>query len=312
MHLAYKNIGFHISFPQKVKFTVPVPFIFRSIIGYQLRKMCCIARNNVCSACMFNATCIYGFIFESIVSKDNPAFACRERISHPMIISSDNFYFNETDSLVLNLVFFGATIPYIPYFYYALKKGGETGIFKERTPYEIRDIIEFEGTEKEKSIKIDDQQIKNLLKPEIWEYNIDSESEPAVQKSFLVTLVSPLRYKVRDKYVDKITAQEFAYCLHRRAQVLCSHYGHNDHPGKYLFGENWTVSEEKVKWRNCLHYSSRQKKEMLLGGLTGSFVMSGNFTIYECSVLNFAEIFHGGKNTSFGLGKIKVSEYGNL
>ena len=261
---------------------------------------------------MFNTTCIYGFIFESIIPKDNPALVGRDRSSHPIIISCDDFKVDDPDAIVLTLVFIGNTVSYVPYFYYALIKGGETGILKERTPYEVCDITEFTGTDMEESIKIDDQQINNLLKPEIWEYNIKTEAQPESERNFQINLLSPLRYKVRGAFTNKVTAKGFAECLHRRAQVLCSQYGNNDFSGKYTYSGNWTVTDHDTVWKDYLHYSGRQKKEMLLGGLTGSFVLSGKFTPYEVSLLRFAELFHGGKNTVFGLGKMKVNENGEL
>ena len=312
MYILYKNIGFTISLAKKTRFSIPVPFLFRSIIGYQLRKMCCIAHNVLCADCMFNATCIYGLTFESIVPKNNPALTGRDRISHPVIIDCDDFTGIELDSLVLNLVFLGSTIPYFPYFYHALKKGGESGITKERVPYQVSDITELSNTGKTHSLMKDDYQIDTQLKPEQWEYNPETEMPAEQEKNFEITLVTPLRYKSRGGYAGRLADAEFAGCLHRRAQVLCSQYGRNDHSGEYRFSGNWTITEQNVKWRDFAHYSARQKKAMQLGGLVGDFTLSGKFTSYECSLLRFAELFHGGKNTNFGLGKIKVNEHGIL
>jgi len=45
-----------------------------------------------------------------------------------------------------------------------------------------------------------------------------------------------------------------------------------------------------------------------MSGLIGDFTLSGDFSSYERALLRFAELFHGGKNTNFGLGKMKVQE----
>jgi len=306
MNLSYKTIRFIISLTKKVRFSVPVPFLFRSIIGFQLRKMCCIAHNNVCADCMFNADCIYGLTFESIVPKNNAALSGRDRISHPIIIDIDDFAEKEMDSIVINLIFLGQAIPYIPYFYYAIIKGGETGITKERIPYQVNDIIEYSDTKKERSLMVDEQQIDTQLEPESWEYN--SKTETRIHKSCIISLVSPLRYKAGGRYVRQLVDGEFAMCLHRRAQVLCSQYGRNDFTGDYRFSGSWTITEQNLKWRDYVHYSARQKKAMRLGGVIGSFTVSGDFSSYECALLQFAELFHGGKNTNFGLGKMKIQE----
>ena len=310
MHILYKNIGFVITLNKKAAFTVPVPFLFRSVIGYQLRKMCCISHSTACPDCMFNASCVYGLTFESIVPKDNAALTGRDRISHPIIIDTDNFAAEEVKLLVLNLIFLGPTISYLPYYYYALKKGGENGVTKERTPYIINDIIDFSDSGKKRSIMIDEENIETKLESERWEYNL--ETEPGIEKKFIITLSSPLRYKAQGHNVRRIVDAELAACLSRRVQVLCSQYGHNDHPGEYKFGGGWTVTEQDLKWQDFTHYSARQRKEMRLGGLVGKFVLSGKFSPYEYGFLQFAEKFHAGKNTSFGLGKLKVSEYGKV
>jgi hypothetical protein len=259
---------------------------------------------------MFSAACIYGLTFESIISKDNTALAGRDRISHPVIIDCDHFAGEEMDSLVLNLIFLGSTVPYFPYFYYALVKGGESGITKERIPYQVGDISEISNTGKKRSLMTGDQQINTRTEPERWEYIPGTET--VTEKKLMITLITPLRYKAQGYLAKRLNDHEFVECLNRRTQILCSQYGHNDYSGDYMFSKGWTIMESKVRWREYTHYSARQEKAMRLGGLVGSFTLSGKLTSYEYSLLRFAEIFHGGKNTNFGLGKIKVSEYGGL
>ena len=309
MHVTYKSIGFVITLAKEVDFDIPVPFLFRSIIGYQLRRMCCIAHSTACANCMFNTSCIYGLTFESIVPKDNTVLAGRNRISHPVIIDCDDFT-GKLKTLVLNLVFLGATIPHFPYFYYALKKGGEEGIGKERVPYHVSDIVEVLDTGERRSLLVDEQNIITDVESERWEY--DAETETTVEKSFVVTLDTPLRYMAKGVEARRIVESEFAGCLHRRAQVLCSQYGHNDHTGEYGFSGSWAVTEQDIGWRRFRHYSARQVKVMWLGGMCGSFVLSGKFSSYERGLLRFTELFHGGKNTNFGLGKLKVNEHGEV
>jgi len=47
---------------------------------------------------------------------------------------------------------------------------------------------------------------------------------------------------------------------------------------------------------------------MMLGGLIGTIDVSGTFSQFEIKLLEAAEIFHIGKNSSFGLGKIKIKK----
>lgn len=301
MRLLYKKICFGISLEKQVRFSTPVPFLFRSILGHQLRKMCCIAHNMVCPECMFSSSCIYGATFESIVPKDNTALTGRDRISHPIIIDTEQFVGDETDSLRVNLIFMGPAVSHIPYFYYALQKAGEAGILKERTPFKITDVWEEGG---ETSLIREDGRIETRLKPETWEAGFTEEE---AEGTLTLAVETPLRFKSRGAYIQQLTGADFAYGLNRRLQVLCSQYGLNDFAGVYRFSEGWAVTEQDVIWRDFVHYSARQKKAIQLGGIMGTCVLSGTFSGYEYGLLRFAEFFHAGKNTNFGLGKIRIT-----
>ncbi|MDR3341269.1 MAG: CRISPR system precrRNA processing endoribonuclease RAMP protein Cas6, partial [Treponema sp.] len=301
MKLLYKKIGFTLSLREKVQFTVPPTFIMRSIIGSRLRAMCCVAHNVLCGECMFHGTCVYGLVFESIVPKDNEVLAGRDRISHPVILDIDSFSEDCIDSLTINLIFLGPAIPYLPYFYGALKSGGEAGLLKERIPYTLTGVFDQDG-----SLLINGDTIHTQTEPDVWVY--DYEYCDTIHKDIMIQLNAPLRFKADGHYTHRFNPGQFMFCLHRRLQTLCSQYGGNDAKGEYAFSHSWGISARSLVWKDYTHYSARQKKGMRLGGVTGSFVVSGDFTAYEYACLKFAEIFHAGKNTNFGLGKLTLWE----
>jgi CRISPR/Cas system endoribonuclease Cas6 (RAMP superfamily) len=301
MKLLYKKIGFTLSFAKTLVSPVPLAFVFRSIIGSHLHRMCCIAPNTVCGNCMFSPSCIYGSIFESVIPKDNQVLLGRNRISHPIIIETKPFMETDANTLTIYLVFIGSSIASLPYFYTALKKGGESGILKQRAPFGITDV--FSG---EKSLLVNNETIDTSFEPDVWEYDIDDKH--MVRGDILVQILSPLRFKVGGCYSSRLIAEDFAHCLHRRTQTLCSQYGNNDFPGDigYQFREKWALTENSLTWKDFTHYSTRQKGAMKLGGICGFFTLSGEFSAYEQAILRFAEIFHAGKNTNFGLGQISI------
>jgi hypothetical protein len=207
-------------------------------------------------------------------------------------------------SITLCLIFIGESIRDLPYFYTALKKGGEAGILKQRIPYVISDV-----RSGDKSLLVNNEIINTGFEPDTWEYDINSTG--TARGDILIQLQSPLRFKAGGRYASRFSAGDFALCLHRRAQTLCSQYGSNDYTvdaGAYKFLEQWAIAENNLAWKDLFHYSARQKKAMRLGGVTGSFALSGEFSAYERALLDFAELFHAGKNTNFGLGQISVWE----
>ncbi|WP_148257320.1 CRISPR system precrRNA processing endoribonuclease RAMP protein Cas6 [Treponema primitia] len=302
MKLFYKKIRFTLAFAGELRFPVPPAFVFRSIIGAQLHRICCIAHGVKCPDCMFSGTCAYGFAFESILPRDNPVLSGRDRISHPVIIETESFLEKPGDSLGLYLIFLGPAIKYLPYFFYALKKGGEAGILRERVPFRVTGVFD-DGHE----LLEDEETLNTRFEPDVWEY---VPGDGAVkQRRLMVQMLSPLRFKVQGHYDDSFSAADFALCLHRRTRTLCSQYGvvhDNDVEGGYYFSEAWAIKERNLVWRDFAHYSARQRKTMQFGGLTGSMVLEGAFSAYEYACLGFAEIFHAGKNTNFGLGRVTV------
>ncbi|MDR1636712.1 MAG: CRISPR system precrRNA processing endoribonuclease RAMP protein Cas6 [Treponema sp.] len=309
--LLYKKIGFSLSFREDVVFTSPPEFVFRSVIGYHLRRMCCIAHDKPCFDCLYSATCVYGSVFESVIPKDNRILAGRDRIAHPVVIEADRLTAAETASLVLNIIFTGSSLACLPYFFQALKKGGESGVLKQRTPYTIRDCFDYSAGSK-RSLLVNAELLNTNIEPDVWEFD-DPDGRP-YGGELLIQLQSPLRFKVGGRYSGTFTAADFALCLHRRTETLCSQYGSYTGGDKnaagtaWPFFHGWNIAESALGWKDWTHYSARQKKTMRLGGLTGSMVLAGFFTPYEYAILRFAEIFHAGKNTNFGLGKIALWE----
>jgi hypothetical protein len=311
MKLSFKKVSFTLAFTEKVTFTVPPAFVLRSVIGSQLRRLCCVSRHSACSECMFSQSCAYGFAFESIVPKNNRVLKGRDRISHPVLLETEQFSDVTADSLRFSMIFLGGAVKYLPYFYYALKNSGKSGILKERFRFTLRDLRD--GS---RSLLITEDTLDTRFEPEVWEYAPESAAG-TTQKNLMIRIISPLRFKVGGRYTDRFGAGDFALCLHRRAQTLCSQYGINevfaagteDDPA-YRFSKGWDIAESRLVWRDYTHYSARQKQPMRLGGVTGTMLLSGEFSPYEYALLRFAEIFHAGKNTNFGLGKIDLWEKG--
>jgi hypothetical protein len=211
----------------------------------------------------------------------------------------------------------GPAIKYLPYFFYALKKGGESGFGRERVPFKITGV-----SSGGRSLLVDEETLDTGFENDVWEY---THEDKVVRRNLMVQIGSPFRFKVEGRYTPRFGAKDLALCLHRRARTLCLQYGSYadsgnfdaakgfaDNSGEtgYRFSDKWDIIENNLVWRDFTHYSARQGKAMQLGGLMGSLVLAGEFSAYEYALLKFAEIFHAGKNTNFGLGKIAVWEKG--
>ena len=251
---------------------------------------------------MFHASCVYASLFESIIPKDNEILTGRDRISHPYIIDVENFNQGPTAFLTLTCILLHPVVSYIPYLFYALKKGGEAGILRRRIPYRIDGILDGD-----RPLLVDEDHMNMSIESDLWECPPPEHSSGETrEQALMVQALSPLRFKVMGRYTHRFDAAALTACLHRRMQTLCSQYGGNDTAGEYRFSEGFRVAENRLEWKDYTHYSARQKKAMRLGGAMGTLEVEGKFSEYETALFRFAEIFHAGKNTNFGLGKLKL------
>lgn len=322
--MIYQEYRVTLSFESPIAFHVNPIFLIRSMLGVALHSMCCIARTQSCPSCLYNKTCVYSWLFESILSKDNEIVPARDRSSHPYIlfdIRNDPDERSEAEKTLSSysfaLVLIGKAVDYIPYIYAALVNAGKRGVQKERTKFVIaemtaggRTILENDG-----SLKTDVpiQIFKCTRHTDMCVSEGDGEENGgALRGSVLVQLKTPLRFKSKGRYTKDFSARDFFSCLSRRADTVMRLYGEREDAVEYAsdgsgdspIDERIAVVERDLKWVNQKHFSARQRREMLLGGAVGAFTMEGRFTRKQMDLLEFARVFSAGKNTNFGLGRL--------
>jgi len=273
LNLPYTTLIIPITLAKEAKFSLPIPFIFRSIIGFNLRKLVCIAKDSKCKECIYKENCVYATAFD-------------EADIHPTIINAEPFFEYKIKNAKLIIILLGKFSKYANYYVQALKANEKYGVEKERIPYLIKN---------------------EELRINSGEWKFESEGCKIESHTFSINLQTPLRFKAQGKYNCNFSELDFILCLHRRCQKLCLLYGKNCFNEKYIFENKWKIIERNLKWQNIERWSSRQKQTMPLGGIVGNMVLSGEFSEYEIILFQFAELFYAGKNTNFGLGKISLT-----
>lgn len=303
MTLSYLPVRFYLKFAEPVRADVHPLFVLRSMMGKNLRPMCCISRQSTCQECLYNNTCAYSYLFETILNRNNTTLPGRNRGSHPYSLSQNEFsQKSEISRFNFTLVLFGKAVEYLPYIYAAFVRSGDDGLFKSRTKFEVAKVF-VNG----KNILIDKNHLNTNFEPYEWQTETSPTPENAAERSekeILIELRSPLRFKINGKYTMDFTAADFMKCLYRRAKTLCDLYGIVENPVLYEPSDSICIEEKNLFWKDNRHYSARQKTAMELGGITGTFKMKGCFTPFELSILELNKIAGAGKNTNFGLGQI--------
>lgn len=296
MFICYLPIHFGIKFSSPIHSDTPSLFILRSMLGKELRSMCCIARQNKCPDCMCSKTCAYAFLFETILPVENEIAPGRDRASHPFAFTGGSLFSGDTISEYgFTITLFGKACEYLPYIYAAFVRAGKNGLFKSRTPFSVTKVCVCE-----KNVLIDTEHIDTSVPAKTWSLDLSKENRNG---EILVELKTPLRFKYGGKYGTDFSAQDFFKCLYRRARTLCSLYGNADNMPDYIPSDEIVIAERKLGWEDFRHYSARQKEEMCLGGALGTLKLKGAATAMEQSILEFNRISNAGKNTNFGLGQ---------
>lgn len=300
MNISFLQFEFTLEFLTPAIVDTNPLFVLRSMLGKNLRSMCCISRNSVCAECLYNKSCAYSFIFETILDADNSVLPGRNKGCHPYSLSVKNHERkNPVDSYSFVLTLFGKSVEYLPYIYAAFVRAGNDGIFKRRSRFFIKSVVA-----NGKNILLGENHLDMELEPKKWNSGGTEKTENC---EILIELNSPLRFKFGGRYGTDFTVQDFMSCLFRRARTLCSLYGEiseEEKLMKYIPAEELHFDDKKIRWIDFNHYSARQKNAMELGGSIGTLKMSGNLSEFELSLLELNKIAGAGKNTNFGLGQI--------
>lgn len=291
-----------ITFSQPALADVYPAFVLRSVFGYYLRRMYCVTHDNDCSVCVFRKTCAYARVFESIIDKSTPVLPGRDKASHPFRIIADAKPGTTLQSLTARIQFFGSGIDYIPHTIFALREAGKAGLFRARIPYTLS---VFAGN----NVPIEHGDTIELDAIPRTTHHVTTDTVTC-NKTYTVQCKTPVRFRHNGKHSDNFLASDFLTACMRRVQTLAGLYGttqvsggttdHNDIQAD--------ITNRQLRWIDYTRYSVRQQTAIKLGGVVGSFTVSGTAPAYLWQALETCSYIGTGKNTSFGFGDIRVTE----
>lgn len=287
MRLCYADFTIRLLFEKDFVPEVYSGFLLRSVLGEQLHKLYCINKTEThCENCLFNSTCGYSILFETILHKDNDVVPGRIRGCHPFVIKEIK---QSENSLEFSLVLLGDFIKYYSSIIEAFKRAGSIGFGNTRVRFTVETALE-------------------KIEPKHFELSPDCTSR--IDVDYLITLKSPVRIVVKNKSVRNLSYFNFISAANRRMRQILMLYGEvsNDELSRKYHFSDIKLQNVNTEYINLKRWSSRQKRVEPLGGLTGMFNLKGNISIFEMDLLSGAEIFSVGKNTNFGLGNIECME----
>lgn len=287
--MRYLKLTYHIDFEDCPEWGNPPAFVLRSVLGLTLRRLTCILRQQEsCSDCMVKKSCVYSTFFETNIDKDLSSLEGRNKAAHPFVL--DIIELSDND-MVFEITFIERAINYIPYINIAIENAGKMGIGKSRTRFEIRDIL-CNGT------SFDLEDIDNAVS--YWPKAMNEK------KVCAIVLESPCRIKKQGHYISNINLEDLIKSISLRMNVFSELFCEHEKLPEIGFDEDMQSELVNPIWKELRYYSGRQKSAMKLGGVTGVMVIKSDLSESIKQYIDAMELFHVGKNISFGYGKIKV------
>jgi hypothetical protein len=209
-----------------------------------------------------------------------------------------------------NLLLLGASNDYLPYFVYAFERMGKRGIGKAvngRRPRFLLETIEAGGMavfSSEEGVLRQGDFATELGKEQLMRLGNEDVRQIAVD------FITPLRLKHRNSLTAELPFHVLIRAALRRIASLFERFGDGepalDYRGLVARAYNVATIDSSLHWLDWKRYSNRQEQSMLMGGMTGRVVYSGDIAEFV-PLLRFCEQVHLGKQTTFGLGKFRLT-----
>ena len=252
--------------------------MLRGAFGHALKHVTCINPSYQCRGCFQADTCLYYRLFE------------RENIYHPyrfdVTLGSPRWDFG--------LYLFGDACRHLPYFLSALEKTlRHSGLGKDRLKFEDFEIA-VNGTK--------------VYQNGAFSTQIDVTPQPFAPgpcyPDVRVRLLTPLRIKRANALeYDTIRIEHLLRSIYQREQSIC--HGRTVHTLGYTPQLNAQV--KALYYKPLYRRSDRQNRSITIDGVLGELAVLG-LDRRSCELLKAGKILGAGKQTVFGLGKIKIEE----
>ncbi|MGZ8955185.1 MAG: CRISPR system precrRNA processing endoribonuclease RAMP protein Cas6 [Methylovulum sp.] len=277
---------------------------WRGAFGTALKQTVCVVRDTACQHCMLKESCAYPYIFETPPPAHSEKMRKYNAAPHPFVIQPKLEKQPDSNEVRLGFALFGRSYRYLPYIIHAFDKAGRHGLGSKRQVFELVDVMQLKAGEDSLSIYRNGK----LVQPALPE----APTIPDCPEEITVHLETPLRIKQDGKNCNaqRLTFAAFFGSLLRRHSMLT--YFHTDSPletdfsGLMAVAKTIQMTQQQLSWHDWTRYSSRQQTRIDMGGLLGTFTLSGDLQHFW-PYLWLGQWTHTGKGTCMGLGAYTIT-----
>ena len=249
----------------------------RGAFGYALKRVVCINPSFKCDECFAKDNCLYYQFYE------------KKNVYHKFRFDYElgKSYYD------FSLYLFDDTVSKLPYVVSSLYQMiVKIGFGKDRKTY-----TKFDMFVNDSSIFKDGE----IILPKNYEkkFKIDTFSP-----NISVRFVTPLRLKKNNHFIkpEELELKDLINSIYKRELRL-----QNIELKKLDFELKGEMAKKELKFVDILRYSNRQKTKLKIGGLVGEMQIK-DIDEKSYKLLKLGEIIGVGKQTVFGLGKIRVED----
>lgn len=285
--------------------------LLRGQFGAVLRRIACMTRAPSCEGCTLRTTCPYPAVFEAPAPAQHD-FQKFSAIPNPYVIEpppAGTRRIDPGETLQFTMVLFGHALDHLSLISFAIQKVIEGGLGKERARGTLESIeVQNPGDETFEPIWLPGDAAIARHEPR-FTLNLQTET-PAPQRLELV-LHTPLRLQHQGQplHPDALSPRKLMADLLRRITLLAEF--HADRPrlvenAPQLVAHADTLAHHhNLRWHDWTRYSSRQQREMKLGGAIGAWTWEGDLAPL-LPWLHLGQWLHVGKNATLGLGRYRL------
>lgn len=286
---------------------------FRGLFGIALKRVVCALKRQACDSCILRHQCTYALAFETATALASPENGRISAPPHPMVLEpplTTRQQFQKNDCLECRLLLFGRINDNLPYFVYAFKEMGQTGLGRringKRAAFDLVSVTH------EDTVVYHQDSDRVALPRQLPVLHLAPGTVSDVSRVSL-RLITPFRIHGKAAGQPELPFHTLVRSLIRRNTALLNTWGEGepdlDYPGLAARALEIETAANDLSWFDWQRYSARQDRKMPMGGLTGSITYTGDLTPFM-PFLAMAEKVHAGKNTAFGLGKLTVETIG--
>lgn len=289
--------------------------LFRGSFGWALMRAVCVTRALDCPPCPLRDRCVYPWVFETPPPPGSRILRKYPAAPHPFVLipPEGGHTIEAGRTLDLGLTLFGRTMAWLPHFIFALERMGRAGFGSRRIRAALVAVDGQLDGRRHAVYVADERTLRNtevFSERQILPAVPPPAGEPILTQRVAIEILSPLRIRYQEHLTTKPDFHVLVRSLLRRLAHLS--YFHCDGDPSHVAFREWIALAEQVRtvsssltWSDWTRYSSRQRTDMELGGVTGTVVFEGPLAPFV-PWLRAGEVAHAGKGTSFGLGRYRM------